>query len=177
MKLWVSVLRWLLIVGGFVGLGILAVEDPRPPTGPESGIAFGSVGVGIASSVEVGLCIVRKVRSRRMPPYLAAVLLLWSSFLSILVPIPIISAIAAATRYRESDGGYHLFQGEHAQAVFVVAYGFWFAVTALIVFVIWVFSVPKSSMKFIYNEGQRWLMRWLLVKVGGPATLARLMTC
>jgi len=133
-------------VAGFVGFGFVIADEPlRPPFGLEPVIAYGAVGVGEASCVLVGLFIVGKVRARRMPRFLAAVLLLWSSFLSIFVPVPIMYAAARATPYRGSERGFHLFQGEHAMGVLVVYYGFWIAVATFVVFTVCVFSVGRSK--------------------------------
>ena len=114
-----SVLLWLLIVAVFLGIGFLYADHPfKPPDGPEPVIAFGGLGVGVALCVLAGLFILRRVRSRRMPRFLAAVLLLWSSALSILVPVPIMRVASLATPYRGSNVNFNLFQGEHAQWVF-----------------------------------------------------------
>src|SRR5438477_13193279 len=115
-----SVLLWLLIVAAFLGVGCLYADHPfKPPDGPEPVIAFGGLGVGVALCVLAGLFILRRVRARRMPRFLAAVLLLWSSALSILVPIPIMGAASRATPYRGLQKGFHLFEGEHAMWVFI----------------------------------------------------------
>src|SRR6266496_3100993 len=96
-----SFLLWLLIVAAFIGIGSLYADEPlRPPHGPEPLIAFGAVGVGTASCVLIGLFIIRRVRAGSLPRFLAAVLVLVSSAVSILVPIPIIRAAALATPYR-----------------------------------------------------------------------------
>jgi len=142
MILFKSFLLWLLIVAVFIGIGYLKADEPlRPPTGPEPLIAFGAVGVGTASCVLIGLFIIAQVRATSLPRFLAAVLLLGSSALSILVPIPILSAAKTATLYR---GSYYLFQGEHGMWVFfVIFYGFWIALATFIVFAICIFSVRK----------------------------------
>src|SRR6185436_18222624 len=94
-----SVLLWLLIVATFLGIGFLYADHPfKPPDGPEPVIAFGGLGVGVALCMLAGLFILRWVRSRRMPRFLAAVLLLWSSALSILVPVPVMRVASLATR-------------------------------------------------------------------------------
>ena len=139
-----SSVLWLLIVAASIGIGSLNADKPLgPPDGPEPLIAFGAVGVGTASCVLIGLFIIRRVRGASLPRFLAAVLVLLTSALSILVPIPIIRAAALATPYRGSEGGYHLFQGEHAQYVFVIFYGFWIALALFIAFTIRVLTVRK----------------------------------
>jgi len=70
-------------------------------------------------------------------------IMLITSAVSILVPIPVIHAAAAATPYRGSESGYHLFQGEHGQYIFVIFYGFWIALAAFIAFTICVLTVRK----------------------------------
>jgi hypothetical protein len=148
MKLFKSVILWVFIVALFVGVGFLHADRPfQAPNGPEPLIAFGSVGVGIASCVIVGLFIVRKVRAKRLPRFLGAVLMLLSSGLSILAPFPIIGAASRATNYRGSDSGFHLFQGEHGMWIFVVFYGFWIALGVFALFVLWVFLPAKSKVQ------------------------------
>src|SRR5689334_10251360 len=106
-----SVFLWLLIVAAFLGVGVLYADHPfKPPYGPEPVIAFGGLGVGVALCVLAGLFIVRRVRARRMPRFLAAVLLLLSSALSILVPVPIMRVASLATPYRGSSVDFNLFQ-------------------------------------------------------------------
>ena len=140
------ILLWLLIVAAFVSVGFLYADHPfKPPDGPEPVIAFGGLVIGVALCVLAGLFIFHRVRARRMPRFLAAALLLVSSALSILVPVPIIRAAALATPYRGSEVGYHLFQGEQAQWVFIVFYGFWIALAAFVMLDICVFSVGRSK--------------------------------
>ena len=73
------------------------------------------------------------------------VLLLLASGLSILVPLPIIRVTAQATPYRASEGGFHLFQGEHAMWAFVIFHGFWITLASFFVLVICIFSVGRTK--------------------------------
>src|SRR6266496_399729 len=114
-----SLLLFLLILVGFATVGLFFSG------GPETVMAFGAVGLGAALTTLADLIIVERVRARRIPRLLAALLVLCSSALGIFAPFPIISGLAHLTRYTGPDdrGKVHLFQGEHSQAIFLTIYG------------------------------------------------------
>ena len=141
-----SILVSLMIVAGFTGFGFLYTEHPfRPPDGPEPVIAFGGVGVGVALCVLMGFAIIGQVRKHRLPRYLAGVLLLVSSGLSILTPLPVIGIAAAATSHQRINAGFDFFHGEDSQWVFVIAYGFWVTLAVFAVLLLCVFTTGRSQ--------------------------------
>jgi len=147
MKRFRVLLLSVAIVAGFGGFGVLYADHPfRPPDGLEAPIAFGALGIGASSCLCAGFLILRRVREGRMPRYLAAVLLLWSSALSVVIPAPFIGVAARLTRDNDPATQFHLFFGERAMWGFAVCYyGFWIALAAFLIFGICVFTIASTN--------------------------------
>jgi len=86
--------------------------DPRF----ESAVGFAAIGSGAAFCIFIGLLLVRAVRRHRSTRPWAALLLVPSAIVAIVIPSLIVSAIMHATQYHGGDyeAAVHLFGGEHA---------------------------------------------------------------
>jgi len=134
------ILLWLFIIACFSAFGFVQPEYRPHRNVMESLVAFAAIGVGAASYLVVGICIISRVRRRKLKGIWAFLLLLVCCILVILVPYFITMAVAHLTR--SSPEG--LFQGEHAWWLIIVSeYMFYSALSVFLICL--VFMVPMKT--------------------------------
>jgi hypothetical protein len=140
-------LVWLAIIAGYTGFGFLEGQGPvHSLDRVEQLVAFAAMGVGSASNIIAGLIVIARLRAGRLGKGIAVAMFLTFGVASIIIPLLILRAVAAATPGDTSGARPALFQGEHGLWAFAVAqYQMWAAVAVLMAFAVWALPVPKPK--------------------------------